>query len=164
MKWSKLLVNLVGNATSAILDMDPGAVYADRLGYTIERRQLHEAVAVMRGLGLEPVALPGAHTGLLLRGLALPEAIGRPIVARAIAGARGGKSPSLRLHVRGGGGLPTEALWLNGAVAEAGGRAGVAAPINRALAGLVDEVAGDPARAAWFAGRTDRLASAVGLA
>ena len=164
MKWSKLLVNLVGNATSAILDMDPGAIYADRRGYTIERRQLHEAVAVMRALGLSPVPLPGAHTGLLLRGLALPEAIGRPFVARAIAGARGGKSPSLRLHVRGGGGLPTEALWLNGAVAEAAGRAGVPASVNRALATLVDEVAGDPARAAWFTGRTDRLAEAVGLA
>lgn len=164
MKWSKLLVNLVGNATSAILDLEPGAIYADRQGYAIERRQLHEAVAVMRALGLSPVPLPGAHTGLLLRGLALPEAIGRPLVARAIAGARGGKSPSLRLHVRGGGGLPTEALWLNGAVAEAGGRTGVPAPVNRALATLVDEVAGDPARAAWFTGRPGRLAEAVGLA
>ena len=32
MKWSKLLANLVGNATSAILDMDPAAIYADRDG------------------------------------------------------------------------------------------------------------------------------------
>ncbi len=163
MKWSKLLANLVGNATGAILDMDPGAIYADRLGYRIERRQIHEAVAVMRVLGLAPVSLPGAHLVLLLRGLALPETIGRPIVARAVAGARGGKSPSLRLHVRGGGGLPTEALWLNGAVAEAGGRADVPAPVNRGLALLVDEVAADPGRAAWFAGRPDRLAGAVGL-
>ena len=44
-----------------------------------------------------------------MRGLALPVAIGRPIVSRAIAGARGGKSPSLRLHVRSqGAGVPTE--------------------------------------------------------
>jgi 2-dehydropantoate 2-reductase len=164
MKWSKVLANLVGNATSAILDMDPGAIYADRLGYQVERRQLHEAVAVMRAMHLAPVSLPGAKTGLLLKGLALPEWLGRPIVARAIAGARGGKSPSLRLHVQGGGGLPTEALWLNGAVAEAGGRSGVAAPVNRALATLVDEVAADPLRAAWFAGRPDRLATAVGIA
>jgi 2-dehydropantoate 2-reductase len=164
MKWSKLLANLVGNATSAILDLDPGTIYADRLGYRVEREQLHEAVSVMRALGLTPVSLPGARTSLLLRGLSLPEALGRPLVARAIAGARGGKSPSLRLHVRGGGGLPTEALWLNGAVAEAGGRSGSPAPVNRALAGLVDEVAADPARAAWFAGRTDRLAAAVGIA
>lgn len=162
MKWSKLLGNLVGNATSAILDMDPGDIYADRQTYPIERDQLHEAVAVMRGLGLRPVSLPGADVSLLLRGLALPVAIGRPIVSRAIAGARGGKSPSLRLHVRrDGAGLPTEAPWLNGAVAAAGERAGVAAPVNAGLATLVDEVAADAERAAWFAGRPDRLVEAL---
>ena len=161
MKWSKLLANLVGNATSAILDLDPGEVYADPRGYTIERRQLHEAVAVMRAMGTRPVALPGAHVRLLLQGLALPEALGRPLVSRAIAGARGGKSPSLRLHVRGGGSGPTEARWLNGAVAAAGARLGVPTPVNALLAALTDEVAADPGRAAWFAGRPDRLAEAL---
>jgi len=169
MKWSKVLANLVGNATSAILDMDPGAVYADRAGYHVERTQIRELVAVMKAMGLKPVALPGAHVSALLAGLALPEAIGRPIVARAVAGARGGKLPSLRLHVRGGGpgsGVapttgPTEARWLNGAVAEAGTRAGVAAPFNAGLAALVDACATDPQRAAFFAGRPDRLAAAL---
>ncbi len=162
MKWSKLLANLVGNASSAILDLDPGTIYADRRLFPVERTQLHEAVAVMRALGLAPVALPGAHVQLLLRGLALPEAIGRPIVARAIAGARGGKSPSLRLHARGGGGVgPTEVRWLNGAVEAAGAAAGVPAPVNACLSALVDEVAMDPARATWFAGRPDRLAASV---
>ncbi len=51
MKWSKLLGNLVGNATSAILDMDPGDIYADPRTYPVERRQLHEAVAVMKVAG-----------------------------------------------------------------------------------------------------------------
>jgi 2-dehydropantoate 2-reductase len=162
MKWSKLLGNLVGNATSAILDMDPGEIYADRRTYPVERRQLHEAVAVMRALGLRPVSLPGADVSLLLRGLALPVAIGRPVVSRAIAGARGGKSPSLRLHVRrDGAGVPTEAPWLNGAVAAAGERVGVATPVNACLAALVDEVAADAVRAAWFAGRPDRLADVI---
>jgi 2-dehydropantoate 2-reductase len=169
MKWSKVLANLVGNATSAILDMDPGAVYADRAGYHIERTQIRELVAVMKAMGRRPIALPGAHVSALLAGLALPEAIGRPIVARAVAGARGGKLPSLRLHVRGGGpgsGVPTasgptEARWLNGAVAEAGTRLGVPAPVNAGLAALVDACASDPERAAFFAGRPDRLAAAL---
>ena len=56
---------------------------------------------------------------------------------------------------------PTEARWLNGAVATAGGRAGVPAPVNACLAALVDECAADPVRAAWFAGRPDRLAEAI---
>jgi len=161
MKWSKLLANIVGNATSAILDMSPGEVYADRRSFHVERRQVHEAVAVMRALGLRPIALPGAHVRALLWGLALPEVVGRPVVARAVAGARGGKSPSLRLHVTGGGTGPTESRWLNGAVARTGAEAGVPAPVNACLASLVDEVAADTGRAAWFAGRPDRLAEAV---
>ena len=32
MKWSKLVANLVGNATSAILDLDPAAIYQIRTG------------------------------------------------------------------------------------------------------------------------------------
>ncbi len=162
MKWSKLLANLVGNATSAILDLDPGQIYADPRSYVVERDQLHEAVAVMHRLGVRPVSLPGAQVSLLLRGLALPVAIGRPIVSRAIAGARGGKSPSLRLHVRrDGAGVPTEAAWLNGGVAAAGRRLGVPTPVNAGLSALVDEVAGDGDRAVWFAGRSDRLAEAL---
>ena len=161
MKWSKLLANLVANATSAILDMDPAAIYADRRSYAIERAQLLEALAVMRALGLKPVGLPGADVGMLLRGIRLPAMVGRPLVARGIGGARGGKSPSLRLHVRGGGTGPTEVMWLNGAVAAAGGRVGVPTPVNEALAALVDEVAADPTRAAHFAGWPGRLAEAI---
>jgi 2-dehydropantoate 2-reductase len=100
MKWSKLVANLVGNATSALLDVDPASVYADPRGFAIERRQLREAVAVMRALGHTPVSLPGAHVGLLLRGIDLPEPLARRLVARGIGGARGGKAPSLRLHLR----------------------------------------------------------------
>jgi 2-dehydropantoate 2-reductase len=161
MKWSKLLANLVGNASSAILDMDPADIYADPRTYAVERRQLTEAVAVMRGLGLRPVSLPGADVSMLLRGLRLPAAIGRPLVARGIAGARGGKSPSLRLHVRGGGAGPTEARWLNGAVAEAGAAVGVPTPVNEALFSLVETVADDPEQAARFAHQPGELADAV---
>jgi len=161
MKWSKLLANLVGNATSAILDLDPAAIYADKRSYAIERAQLLEALAVMRALGLKPMRLPGADVRMLLRGIRLPAVVGRPLVARGIGGARGGKSPSLRLHVRGGGTGPTEVRWLNGAVAAAGARVGVPTPVNEALAAIVDEVAVDPTRAAHFAGWPGRLAEAV---
>lgn len=161
MKWSKLIANLVANATSALLDMDPHAIYEDPRSFRIERNQLQEAVAVMRGLGVHPVSLPGAHVLLLLRGLRLPEPIARPIVARAIGKARGGKSPSLRLHVRGETAGPTEAHWLNGAVARAGAALGVPTPVNAGLAALVDEAAIDPDRAAWFEGRPDRLGDAL---
>ncbi len=161
MKWSKLLANLVGNATSALLDLDPSTIYGDPRTFPIERRQLLEAVAVMRAMGHAPVSLPGANVGLLLQGLSLPGPLARPIVARAIGGVRGGKSPSLRLHLRGGGTGPTEVRWLNGAVAEHGARLGVPTPVNATLAALVDEAAADSGRAAWWRARPDRLRDAV---
>jgi 2-dehydropantoate 2-reductase len=69
--------------------------------------------------------------------------------------------PSLRLHLRHAEG-PTEVRWLNGAVAEAAARTGIAAPVNGRLAALVDEAAADPERRAWFRGRPGRLLEAIG--
>jgi 2-dehydropantoate 2-reductase len=161
MKWSKLLANLLANATSALLDMEPGAVYADKYGFDLERRQLLEAIAVMRRDRHAPVMLPGAHVGLLLIGLRLPSWIARPIMSRAVGAARGGKPPSLHGRLRGGGDGPTEAPWLNGAVVEAGQRLGIPVPVNTGLAVLVAAAAADPAILDDYTCRPDRLRDAV---
>lgn len=160
MKWSKLVANLVGNATSAIVDLPPEAVYADPGGFAVERRQLLEALAVMRRLGVSPVALPGADVRLLAAAVRLPPLISRPILRRVVAGGRGGKDPSLRIHARSGSG-PSEVGWLNGAVARAAEALGGDARVNRRLTGLVEEVLADPARRTWFRGGLDRLEEAV---
>jgi 2-dehydropantoate 2-reductase len=162
MKWSKLMANLMANATGAILDMDSDAIYRDPRLYEVERRQLRETMAVMKELGLRPVSLPRGPVPLLALGLRLPSWLGRPIMTRVVAGARSGKAPSLRLHVRSApADAPcaeqTEVEWMNGAVARAGSRIGVATPVNARLAALVDEVATDPARRAWFRGHPERL-------
>jgi 2-dehydropantoate 2-reductase len=160
MKWSKLVANLVGNASSAIVDMSPAEIYADPAGFGIERRQLVEALEVMRRLGLRPVALPGANVPLLAFGIRFPASVARPIMRRIIGAARGGKHPSLRLHATSGTG-PSEVQWLNGAVARAAEQLGAPAPVNRRLTELVEEVLADPTRRAWFKGRPDRLVDAV---
>ena len=160
MKWSKLLANLVGNATSAIVDRPPAELYADPGVFAVERRQLLEALAVMRRLALSPVALPGADVPLLATGVRLPPVIARPILRLVVGGARGGKDPSLRVQARSGSG-PSEVDWLNGAVAEAAEGHGGAAPVNRRLTTLLHEVLADPARREWFSGRPDRLVEAV---
>jgi 2-dehydropantoate 2-reductase len=161
MKWSKLLANLLANASGAVLDMDPSSIYADPRLFDIERRQVLEALAVMEHLGIRPVRLPGAAVPWLVRGLRLPPAIGRPILARVVGGARAGKLPSLRLHLQAAPDGPTveqtEAAWMNGAVAAAGQRSGCPAPVNARLAELVDEVAADPERRRWLRGRPDRF-------
>jgi 2-dehydropantoate 2-reductase len=162
MKWSKLLANLIANATGAILDMDADAIYRDPRLFDVERQQLLEAVAVMGRLGARPVSLPGASIPWLVRGMRLPAPLGRPIMTRVVGGARAGKSPSLRLHVRS---APpdapcaeqTEVAWMNGAVARAAAEFGLAAPVNARLAVLVEEVATQPVRRAWFRGHPERL-------
>jgi 2-dehydropantoate 2-reductase len=162
MKWSKLLTNLMANATGAILDMDPDAIYRDPRLYEVERRQLREALAVMKRLGMRPVRIPRAPVPLMAFGLRLPSWLVRPILTRVVGGARHGKSPSLRLHVRSAApdapcSEQSEVEWMNGAVVRAGAEVGLATPVNACLAALVEEVAADPERRAWFKGHTERL-------
>jgi len=161
MKWSKLVANLVGNALSALADRDPAEIYADPALFELERRQLLEALAVMRAQGSRVVALPGANVPLLALGVRLPAPISRRILGRVVGGARGGKSPSLRLHLRGGAPGPSEVAWLNGAVARAGARSGVPTPVNDALAALVDAATVDPELAAALAAEPARIVDFV---
>ena len=161
MRWSKLLVNLMGNATGAILDLDPVAVFRDPGLFRLERRQLAEALATMGGLGLRPIRLFGADARWLPLGMRLPGPLVQPILVRVVGAGRGGKRPSLHLHLAGGSGAPTEVEWLNGAVALAASRLNMAAPLNARLTELVEACNGDPERRAWFRGRPDRLVEAV---
>jgi len=167
MKWSKLLTNLVANATGAILDMDADCIYADPRLFDVERRQALETLAVMDALGLRPVPLPGAAVPWLAFAYRRPAALARPILARIVGGARAGKSPSLRIHVTTAppeepAAEPTEVRWMNGAVAAAGTSVGVPTPVNARLTTLVEEVAADPGRRHWFAGHPDRLLAELG--
>ncbi len=160
MKWSKLLGNLLGNATGALLDLDVGRIYQDSALFNLERSQILEVLAVMGRLGVRPVALAGVDIRWLAAAMRLPSAIGRPVLARVVGGARGGKDPSLRVQVRFGHG-PSEVEWLNGAVVRAGETVGLATPVNRALTELFLEALDDPARRAWLRARPDRLLAAV---
>jgi 2-dehydropantoate 2-reductase len=160
MKWSKLVANLVGNASSAILDMAPDAIYASAAGFEVERRQLREALAVMRRLDLRAVRLPGADVRLLAAGVRLPAFVSRPILRRVVAAGRGGKDPSLRIAARTES-ERSEVRWLNGAVAREAERLGGNAPVNRRLTDLVEEILTDDDRRAFLRGRPDRLAQEI---
>ena len=131
MKWSKLLANLIANATGAILDMDAEAIYPDPRLFDVERRQILEALAVMTALGVRPVALPGAAVPWLARAMRLPAPLGRPILtgssaARAAARCRRCGSTS-RSAAEGPSTEQTEVAWMNGAVARFG-RSSVSRP------------------------------------
>lgn len=132
-RWSKLLLNVLGNAVPAILDLPPSEVLAQPELYALERAAFLEALAVMRAEAIPAVNLPGypvrALVGLIEH---LPERISRPLMARLIAGGRSGKAPSLQIDVQRGRSR-SEVTALNGAVMREGKRLGVPTPANAAV-------------------------------
>ncbi|MGA7669835.1 MAG: ketopantoate reductase family protein [Nitrolancea sp.] len=163
MKWSKLLLNILANATSAILAIDPGAIFADAALFEVERRAFIEALAVMAGQGLAPIELPGFNVPLLVYAMRTPAWLSRRLVGPRVAGGRGDKRPSLWIDVESGRG-ETEIAWLNGAVVREGDRLGIPTPVNHLLTRLVQDVAHDPERRHEFAGHPRRLLDEVAKA
>lgn len=161
LKWSKLLLNLLGNATSAILDWPPELVFSDPQLFDLEWRAWQEALIVMQAQGIDPVSLPGYPLPWAVRlGRWLPRSLLQPIAQRVIASGRGGKMPSLHMDLEKGK-ADSEVIVLNGAVVEAGRRLGIPTPVNAALTEtLIDIVQGEVGRDA-FRGRPDRLMAVV---
>jgi 2-dehydropantoate 2-reductase len=157
LKWSKALLNILGNATAAILDVPVGAVFADPRLAAVERGVFLEALAVMERLGARPVNLPGAPAALLAAAMRhAPPWVLYPLLRRAVAGGRGGKPPSLQLDLARGR-ERTEARQLYGAIAERAAEAGVAAPLNRGLWEAVRAIASREVSWEEFRGKPERL-------
>ncbi|MDQ7029221.1 MAG: 2-dehydropantoate 2-reductase N-terminal domain-containing protein [Ardenticatenia bacterium] len=94
MKWSKLLLNMLGNATSAILAWPPNRIFRHPQLFEIEAEAWREARRVMRAYGIALVRLPGYPVPLFDWAVRrLPPWVLRPVVARLVAGGRGGKMP-----------------------------------------------------------------------
>jgi len=161
MKWTKLLMNMLGNATCAILDEPPQAVFADSRMVDLEIAAWREALAVMRQAGIPAVDLDGYPFSKLAGLIRLaPSFAIRPVLRSQIGGARGGKMPSLHIDLAGGK-QKNEVLWLNGAVVRRGEIEGVATPVNRALTDTLIDLAAHPERRAAWAGAHQRLAAAA---
>jgi 2-dehydropantoate 2-reductase len=133
MKWSKMLTNLLGNATSAILDMTPALVFAHAGLYRLEIAQLREALRVMRAQGIGVVDLPRTPVRLLAFGVSwLPTNLSRLLIARQVSGGRGAKMPSFHIDLHSGRGQ-SEVDYLNGAVTRFGARLNIPTPANQVL-------------------------------
>jgi 2-dehydropantoate 2-reductase len=133
LKWSKALLNMLGNATAAILDMSVAAVYADRRLVALERQAFCETLRIMDRLGIRPVNLPRYPAAALALAMRHgPAALLDPLLSRLIAGGRGGKIPSLHLELARGN-RRSEGDLLYGAVIRAADQIGLAAPTNRVL-------------------------------
>ena len=133
MKWSKLLTNLLANASSAILDMPPAEIFANPSLYRLEVLQLREALDVMRAQNIPAVDLPGTPVQALAFAIrSLPLWLSHPLLARAVGGGRGEKMPSFHIDLHNGRGL-SEVAWLNGAVIRSGKESGIKTPVNQLL-------------------------------
>lgn len=133
MKWSKMLTNLVANATSAVLGLPPGDVYAHPGAFSVEIAQMRETLRVMSALQIPVVDLPGTPVRLLAAVIRLfPAAIARPLLKKAVIGGRGDKMPSFYIDLTSGR-TKSEVDFLNGAVTRAGKRCRVPTPANAFL-------------------------------
>ncbi|MBT3322760.1 MAG: 2-dehydropantoate 2-reductase [Anaerolineae bacterium] len=131
MKWSKMLTNLVGNATSAILDISPAEIFSRKDLYAFEMRMLREALAVMDAQNIKVVNLPGTPVNLLAFAAKGPAWL-RPLAVKKLGGGRGGKMPSFHIDLHSGRDK-SEVDYLNGAIARAGIKTNIPTPVNSLL-------------------------------
>jgi 2-dehydropantoate 2-reductase len=160
LKWSKLALNVVANASCAILNVLPNRFVHFEKIFTLEIRMIREVRAVMQALGLEPIDLPRYPVRALFGVASLPSPLSRPLMARTIARARGTKPPSLLLDLRRA--KPqTEVDVLNGAVAAAGLERHVPTPVNAVYTRVLNDIAHTPPLWAKYRERPDRLEAEV---
>lgn len=137
MKWSKMLTNLLANASSAILDMSPAEIFRNPGLYQVELNQIKETLAVMDRLKFSVISLPGTPVGLLISIMKnFPPALSRPLLFQSLGKGRGGKMPSFHIDLYSGRGK-SEVGYLNGAVVRAGEELGIPTPVNRNLTDLL---------------------------
>jgi 2-dehydropantoate 2-reductase len=143
LKWSKLALNMVANATCAILDILPERLVCEDEVFALEIRALREVRQTMRALGIGAIDLPRYPVRALLAIATMPTPLARTALCGRIASARGDKPPSLLLDLRSAK-HRTEVEYLNGAVARAAREVGVDAPVNAAIARILSDVAHMP--------------------
>ena len=130
MKWSKLLTNLLANASSAILDYPPVKIFGHPGLYRLEVRMLKEALAVMAAQKIPITDLPATPVRLLMWIIqALPAKLSQPLLVQTLGKGRGAKMPSFHIDLYAGRGR-SEVDFLNGAVVRFGQKLNIATPVN----------------------------------
>jgi 2-dehydropantoate 2-reductase len=160
LKWSKLALNAVANASCAILNVLPNRLVHFEKIFTLEIRMIREIRAVMQAMKLVPVDLPRYPVRALFAVAALPSPVARGLLARSIVSARGTKPPSLLLDLRSG--RPqTEVDYINGAVSAAGHDHAVRTPVNAIYCRVLDDIAHTPPLWAKYRERPETLEAEV---
>ncbi|MFZ1398618.1 MAG: 2-dehydropantoate 2-reductase, partial [Candidatus Promineifilaceae bacterium] len=120
MKWSKAFLNIIANATSAILNRRPGLIYRSDAIFDLEIKMLKETLAVMKAAGHKIVDLPAVPASKLAFSVKrLPRALLKPGLTKLVADGRGDKMPSFHIDLTVGKGK-SEVVYHNGAIAKVG--------------------------------------------
>ncbi len=161
MKWSKALLNIIANATSAILNRRPGLVYRSDAIFDLEIRMLKETLAVMKAARYKVVDLPAVPaTKLAFSVQRLPRALLKPGLSKLVADGRGDKMPSFHIDLTTGKGK-SEVVYHNGAIAKMGKELGVSTPVNAALTDILWKLTLEKLDWREFNGRPQRLVQEV---
>jgi 2-dehydropantoate 2-reductase len=161
MKWTKAMLNIIGNATSAILNRPPGTVYKSAAMFDLEVRMLQETLSVMNKLGLKVVDLPGSPAKRLANAVnRVPKALLKPIMTRLVASGRGDKMPSFHIDLTASVGK-SEVIYHNGAIAKAGMETKVPTPVNAALTDVLWKLTRNELDWREFDGQPKRLLAEV---
>ena len=143
LKWSKLLLNLIGNVTGAVTGLAPAKLASNSQLMKLEIRLIKEALAVGKAMGIQRVDLPGFPVRLFSKmAETLPVGVVAPLVAAKMKKARGDKLPSIFDDLE----YPekaTEVDLLNGAVITQGLEHGVPTPLQSGLVSIFHQCRDD---------------------
>jgi 2-dehydropantoate 2-reductase len=157
-KWSKLLLNVIGNATGAVTGLGPREYSKHPKLMRLELLLLREAMAVGKAMGITRVELPGFAVPFFCNLIEkLPLAVMAPIIAKKMSGARGDKLPSLFEDLENPE-APSEIEHMNGAVVTEGARIGVPTPYQSLLMEAFWRCRREPAFWERIRNKPDRLA------
>ena len=161
MKWSKAFLNIIANATSAILNRRPGLIYRSDMIFDLEIKMLKEALAVMDAAGHKMVDLPAVpSTKMAFSVQRLPRGLLKPGLAKLVADGRGDKMPSFHIDLTSGKGK-SEVVYHNGAIAKVGKAHSIPTPVNAALTDILWKLTLEKLDWREFNGRPKRLVQEV---
>ena len=163
MKWSKLLLNIVNNASSAILGQPPAQIIENPALFNLEIEALGEGVQVMKAQDIPAVKLPGYSVQWLARLVGpqwLPLLLKRTMLRPFMLSGRGSKMPSLYLDLAAGRST-SEIQALNGAIVQAGQKFGLPMPVNRTLTAILSDLVSGQVTWSDYKDRPQKLIQAV---
>ncbi|MBN2046291.1 MAG: 2-dehydropantoate 2-reductase [Anaerolineaceae bacterium] len=133
MKWSKLIINLITNATAAILQMTPAEIISDPELRDVEFEVLKEGLRVMDSRAVHLVTLPGFPLGWLrLLMLATPSRLFKIAFSKLVTENWGDELPLLAIDAKRGK-TESEVETINGAIVHYGLQSGIPTPYNQII-------------------------------